>query len=300
MSYDLLENPEQFTGYGTLLDDKSAALIWQSLYTDKFCFTSCSEETEAESSAEKRLAYRMVSGLQASVNTHIAMHYGFYEGTDEPATRQNWKVSRGLDFRPWKQLWEQRVGKFPDRIRNLHFVFSLMTRALRHLEPHLDRLLEMGAAGCPKCSAGHNRTKELLHELLSPSETAPPECATVLNSFDQKTLFSGKTPTTTALGQELKQRFQRMGNMMTCIGCDRCKLWGSLQFHAARVALGVIMSIDDDTKSQASASQFDVPHWTQLKPNDVVALVNALAQVSKSIDQAREWTGSRTPSWQEL
>merc|ERR1719343_801363 len=76
VQYDLLDNPEQFTGYGTLLDDKSARMIWDNLYTERFCFTSCPAETEAELKPEKRLVFRVVSGLQASINTHLAMHYG--------------------------------------------------------------------------------------------------------------------------------------------------------------------------------------------------------------------------------
>lgn len=32
-----------------------------------------------------------------------------------------------------------------------------------------------------------------------------------------------------------------MGQLMRCVACDRCKLWGTLQFHAARVAIGVLV-----------------------------------------------------------
>jgi len=296
VQYDLIANPEQFTGYGTLLADRSAQHIWESLYTDRFCFTSCSEETEAETSPVKRLVYRVVSGLQASVNTHIAMHYGFYSDTDEPATRHNWKFSRSLHFAPWKKLFDDRVGQFPDRLRNLHFVFALMTRALSYLEPHLDRLLEAGAITCPKCAAHTDETRNLLQQLVHPSSDAPAECGAVLQAFDRAALFEEHDDESTlsdeslALQKELKRRFERMGHMMTCVGCDRCKLWGTLQFHGARVALGILLSIDSADNAGSVKSQFDVPHWTDLKPNDIVALVNALAQVSKSIDHVKQWT----------
>jgi len=84
-----------------------------------------------------------------------------------------------------------------------------------------------------------------------------------------------------------------MGHLMTCVGCDRCKLWGTLQFHAARVALGVLLDSSSSGNLDASSGnidQFTVPGLADLKPNDVVALVNALAQLSKSIDQVRTWT----------
>jgi hypothetical protein len=290
VQYDLVENPEQFTGYGTLLDDQSAGMIWANLYSSSFCFTSCPAETDAEPSAEKRLVYRVVSGLQASVNTHIAMHYGFYVDTHEPATRQNWDFARDLQFGPWRDMFDERVGRHPERLRNMHFVFALMTRALHRLEPHVDRLLEAGAKACPKCASDHNRTREILSQLVSPPEDAPSECRALLKAFDDAALFKTRDIETLELKNEVRTRFQRMGDVMTCVGCDRCKLWGSLQFHAARVALGILLNgYDVDGRYLGEDRPFVVPQFADLMPNDIVALVNAIAQVSKSIDQARQW-----------
>jgi hypothetical protein len=293
VQYDLIENPEQFTGYGTLLDDKSAGMIWANLYSDSFCFTSCSAEADAEPSPEKRLVYKVVSGLQASINTHIAMNYGFYNETQEPATRENWGLPRDLHFRPWRKLFEERVGRYPDRLKNMHFVFALLARALHRLEPHLDRLLEAGAEACSRCAFHHNHTRELLRQLVAPtSEHAPNECLTLLQAFDDKVLFRAQehpaAGTAKRLKDEVRVRFQRIGDMMTCVGCDRCKLWGSLQFHATRVALGILL--DFEASDAKEGSPFAVPQIADLRPNDIVALVNAMAQVSKSIDQATKWS----------
>lgn len=296
VQYDLLDNPEQFTGYGTLLDDRSARMIWESLYTERFCFTSCPAETEAELKPEKRLVFRVVSGLQASINTHLAMHYGLFSDSGVPATRENWGVSRDLSFGPWKELFFERVGRHPDRMRNMHFVFALLTRALHRLEPHLDSVLEAGRGVCPKCAAHHNRTRDLMQQLVAPPEHAPEECNAVLKAFDYEALFAGQDAE--GLKAEVKTRFRRMGELMTCVGCDRCKLWGTLQFHAARVAVGILLAegggppdtADDAGGGAGSRSQFVVPSWSDLRPNDIVALVNALAQVSKSIHQAKQWT----------
>eukprot|EP00930_Biecheleria_cincta_P083485 TRINITY_DN73050_c0_g1_i1.p1 TRINITY_DN73050_c0_g1~~TRINITY_DN73050_c0_g1_i1.p1 ORF type:complete len:476 (+),score=56.64 TRINITY_DN73050_c0_g1_i1:113-1540(+) len=294
VQYDLLDNPEQFTGYGTLLDDKSARLIWDSLYSDSFCFTSCPEETEAEPRAEKRLVYRVVSGLQASINTHLAMHYGFFKDTGAPATRENWGFARELEFRPWKELFDQRVGQHPDRIRNMHFVFALLSRALYRLAPHLDQALAAGRESCSKCASEHNRTQEILHQLLSPPDHVPSECPAVLRAFDEASLFAPDDVEMRHLKQNVKARFARMGDLMTCVGCDRCKLWGTLQFHATRVALGVLLNETTTDGDSSSTQQFPVPRWSELKPNDLVALVNALAQVGKSIDQVKRWTRVET------
>lgn len=289
VQYDLLDNPEQFTGYGTLLDDKSARLIWDSLYSGKFCFTSCPEQTEDEPRAEKRLVYRVVSGLQASINTHLAMHYGFFKDTGAPATGENWGVARDLEFRPWKELFDQRVGQHPDRVRNMHFVFALLTRALYRLGPHLDQALAAGRNSCSKCASEHERTRELLHQLVSPPDHVPNGCPEVLRAFDEASLFATDDVEMAHLKEEVKARFARMGDLMTCVGCDRCKLWGTLQFHATRVALGVLLNETKAGDDDGSTQQFPVPRWSELSPNDLVALVNALAQVGMSIDQAKRW-----------
>eukprot|EP00929_Paragymnodinium_shiwhaense_P101495 TRINITY_DN64640_c0_g1_i1.p1 TRINITY_DN64640_c0_g1~~TRINITY_DN64640_c0_g1_i1.p1 ORF type:complete len:482 (+),score=38.93 TRINITY_DN64640_c0_g1_i1:696-2141(+) len=290
MRYNLLENPEQFTGYGTLLDDKSAAKIWESMYTDKICLTSCSDDTELEADPAKRLVYRVVSGLHASVNTHISMHYGFYDDSNEPATRDNWDNARNLRFAPWKDLFDHRVGQHEDRIRNMHFVFTLLTRALRQLGPHLDKLLDVGSKGCSACASQRQATQKLLQELVSPPADAPAECDAILQAFDTGALFPVNNASASELKADIMRRFRRMGELMTCVGCDRCKLWGSLQFHAARVALGILLDDGTDDDVGGDVDQFDVPRLSTIKPNDVVALVNALAQLSKSIDQVRQWT----------
>lgn len=294
VQYDLLQNPEQFTGYGTLLEDQSASKIWESLYTDKVCLTSCEEETESEPSAAKRLVYRVVSGLHASVSTHISMHYGLYDGDGEPATKDNWGFARSLHFGPWRELFDKRVGQHPKRIQNMHFVFALLARALHKLKPRLSLLLQSGSKACPSCAAHHDVTEHLLQQLVSPAEHVPGECKSVLEAFNTDALFRGNSSEVFLLREDIKRRFSRMGHLMTCVGCDRCKLWGSLQFHAARVALGILLDEAGGENMQDARDQFSIPRLAELRPNDVVALVNALAQLSKSIHQVKEWSHVET------
>jgi len=140
--------------------------------------------------------------------------------------------------------------------RNMHFVFTLLTRALHQLGPQLHKLLDAGSKGCHECASERAATEKLLQELISPSEDAPPDCTAILHAFDSGALFPGNSSEAAALKEDLKDRFSRMGHIMTCVGCDRCKLWGSLQFHAARVALGILLGGDDE---DGSPGQFTVP-----------------------------------------
>ena len=81
---DLLKNPERFTGYA----GPSAHRIWNSIYQEN-CFkeeasTYKSLLTQgagaAESCLEKRVFYRVISGLHASINVHVSAEY-LIEGT---------------------------------------------------------------------------------------------------------------------------------------------------------------------------------------------------------------------------
>jgi hypothetical protein len=63
---------------------------------------------------EKRVFYRLMSGLQASISTHIAREYYWPEtgwGTNIP-------------------LFVKAVGSHPDRLHNLYFTFLVLLRAL--------------------------------------------------------------------------------------------------------------------------------------------------------------------------
>jgi ERO1-like protein beta len=87
---DLVENPERFTGYAAPASHR----VWNAIYQEN-CFGQ-SEATwpsnrpavpppdtlllrhrpeEEETCVEKRVFYRIISGLHASISTHICMEY---------------------------------------------------------------------------------------------------------------------------------------------------------------------------------------------------------------------------------
>jgi ERO1-like protein alpha len=72
---DLEQNPERFTGY----TGDSPHRIWQAIYEEN-CFESSDEENSGSQCFEKRIFYRLISGMQASITTHIAK--GYFYGTN--------------------------------------------------------------------------------------------------------------------------------------------------------------------------------------------------------------------------
>ena len=70
---DLRENPEGFTGY----EGDHAHAVWSAIY-DENCFEgTVGGGGAADVCVEKRLFYRLISGLQSSITTHIASRYMF-------------------------------------------------------------------------------------------------------------------------------------------------------------------------------------------------------------------------------
>merc|ERR1712224_46712 len=63
--------------------------------------------------------------------------------------------------------------------------------------------------------------KTLLPELTSLRTKCP-------NTFDESALLNDPEFKTTKRA-ELQRRFLHLREIMKCVGCDRCKLWGTLQ-----------------------------------------------------------------------
>jgi len=69
---NLIDNPESFTGYA----GESAQRVWKAIQEEN-CFSDGGYSRTANNNAngqclEKRVFYRLMSGLHASISTHIA------------------------------------------------------------------------------------------------------------------------------------------------------------------------------------------------------------------------------------
>lgn len=65
---NLVKNPEKFTGYSGM----SARLVWKSIQEE-----NCFGGGDTETCFEKRVFYKLMSGLQSSIATQIARDYYF-------------------------------------------------------------------------------------------------------------------------------------------------------------------------------------------------------------------------------
>lgn len=76
--------------------------------------TTCSEET---------LLYQLVSGLHTSINMHVSKNF-FDQLTN----------SQGPNY----QMFLKTIGKFPDRMKNLFFLYAVVLRAVNRAESILN------------------------------------------------------------------------------------------------------------------------------------------------------------------
>ena len=112
---NLLQNPEGFTGYA----GPSAQRVWRAIQEEN-CFSSEGAEDQC---LEKRTFHRLMSGLQASISTHIGKLYYYPEGGGRWGTNV--------------PLFVKAVGAHKDRLVNLYFAFLFVLRAVVKAQPIL-------------------------------------------------------------------------------------------------------------------------------------------------------------------
>ncbi|KAF0695391.1 Aste57867_13825 [Aphanomyces stellatus] len=249
---NLLENPERFTGYAGL----AAGRVWKAIY-DENCFSS------KELCLEERVFYRLISGLQASISTHIALEYRIGNA---------W----GLNT----ELFVQRVGKFPDRLQNLYFTYLFVLRAVgRYRDVLLHYDFETGNAADDARAATILRSLfDVDNQAYNASCRAPSDSRAVLFGFNETMLFSKSmenlflnTNDLERQRRQFQQKFENISRIMDCVTCEKCRLWGKVQVLGLGTAIKILLA-DDVTK------------MPPLHRNEMIALINVLHRLSESVE----------------
>lgn len=195
---------------------------------------------------EKRVFYRVMSGMHASISTHLCWDF-LNQTTGE--------------WQPNLSCYEHRLHNFPDRISNVYFNYALLTRAVAKLGQNLKGEEYTFCTGDPQGDAV-TRSK-----VLAVTEQA----ASVPQIFDESLMFvNGEGP---SLKEDFRNRFRNVSRLMDCVGCDKCRLWGKLQTAGYGTALKVLFELDNNSG--------DVP---VLKRTELVALFNTYARISSSMN----------------
>ncbi|KAF4318592.1 hypothetical protein JM18_001990 [Phytophthora kernoviae] len=267
MAYiNLLENPERYTGYSGV----QAERIWRAIY-DENCFTPPEESAVDSMCLEERVYYRLISGLQASINTHIALTYRFGE---------QWGVN--------PSLFVFRVGKHRERLQNLYFTYLFVMRAISKYRHELFAY-DYNTGNV----ADDQRVNEILRQLLlegsddarsaGVSCPAHAECSSVLSGFDESALFRVQADGLSLdqlaqakqekeqLEVQFREKFQNVSRIMDCVTCEKCRLWGKLQTMGLGTAIKILLAED-------------VSAIPTLHRNELIALINVANNLSRSVD----------------
>lgn len=270
---NLLNNPERFTGYG----GNQSFDVWKAIYSEN-CFPNTNpmsmspstsadgaglNNSEEEQCIEKKIFFRLVSGLHASIAVHLSNEF---------------LDSETGEFYPNLKVFMERVGMFNDRLSNIYFNYALVSQALVKLNGILP-LKEFIQSGYDDITpaqkqhliANHDVEDVEIYDKLLLQDIIPSLEANII--FNTTNLFDDSN-----LKDEFRSRFRNVSAIMDCVGCDRCRMWGKIQTIGYGTALKILF--EDDNYDN---------HNLKFRRIEIVALVNTLDRLSKSITHINEF-----------
>lgn len=262
---DLLLNPEGYTGYA----GPSAWRVWRTIYQEN-CFKPSTKlgplGEMGDMCLEKRTFYRAVSGLHSSINIHLSARYLLSDSMGEGEWGPNLEEFQKR-FDP-----EQTDGEGPLRLKNLYFLYLLELRAVAKAAPYLENQLYYTGNDYQDADT-NNAVKDLLRVVKSFPE-----------HFDERSLFAGGSQQAYKLKEEFRNHFRNISQIMDCVGCDKCKLWGKLQVTGLGTALKILFSgnFDHPPEEQLSLSAMKKTKF-YLSRTEIVSLINSFGRLSRSI-----------------
>ena len=242
----LVDNPERFTGYA----GEGAHMVWDAIYKEN-CFTTpdpkpifqkvkgrglsglfqaasdlrsvlranapATEFAPEDDCLEKRVFYRVISGMHASISTHLCHDY--------------LNQTTGM-WGPNLQCYQERLQSHPDRISNLYFNYALVLRAVTKLKSCFQNY-----TFCSGDVYQDADTKTKVLRLVDQAASGPA-------IFDEKLMF--QDPAVAGdLKEDFRNRFRNVSRLMDCVGCDKCRLWGKLQTVGYGTALKILFEFEE-------------------------------------------------------
>ena len=155
-------NPERYTGY-------NGSHVWEAIYKENCLIRTGGHDDNM--CYEERVLYRLLSGMHAATNTHIAR---FYHAPSKRKNRTEWE--------PDVAYFTRQFRNAPERLRNMHFAFVVLLRAIRRASPYLSSYSYTSGD-----ESEDRRTTSLVHRLLDTHILE--SCSSVFEAFDETLLF---------------------------------------------------------------------------------------------------------------
>jgi ERO1-like protein alpha len=209
--------------------------VWNSIYKENCMLDKMTSQNINPSlqCSEETLLFQLISGVHASVNMHIASH---------------WTEESNETFRNYTAYYEG-LGKYPDRIKNMHFVYALTVRALNLVANELvDHDYTTGL-----CEKNDSMTGIYMMDLLANTIIHCQE------SFNESALFTQNKPD---LLNEIQDKFFNISRIFDCISCDKCRLNGKVQITGLGTALKILFTNQRDLKKLQKTELISLIHLT--------------------------------------
>lgn len=288
---NLLLNPERNTGY-------NGTHIWEAIYQENCIFDDMINEEEEKEKLdyefltnkdnqeegghnqqqdgkclEQRVLYRLLSGLHTQTTLSIATNYY------PPSVRKNRKT-----WTPNPKLFYERFQYNPEHIRNLHFSYVVMLRALFKATPILKQYASSDSTSDMHIKTGDtvqdSTSRILLNRLLDSSILQT--CSYVFRAFDESAMFRG--PDSIVLQTHFKNVFHNISSVLDCVQCQQCKLHGKLSMLGYGTALKLLFMKNPYDSLMLKGGMGG------LTQNEIVAFINTIAKLSESVREVKTLT----------
>ncbi|KAI5796642.1 endoplasmic reticulum Oxidoreductin 1-domain-containing protein [Geopyxis carbonaria] len=194
---------------------------------------------------EKRVFYRVISGMHSSISMHLCWDY---------LNQSNGEWGPNLD------CFIKRFEGHTERLQNIYFNYAILVRAISKLRNYIPLYTF--------CS-GDNQQNRLTKAKLIKLAQSLPEGTQI---FDESVMFQDDMA---ILKEDFRNRFRNVSRVMDCVGCDKCRLWGKVQTQGYGTALKILFDFDEN------ATMADNP---PLRRTELVALLNTLDRLSHSLE----------------
>lgn len=194
-----MRNSETYTGY-------QGEHIWTSIYKEN-CFVTAGEGGEV--CQEEKMLFKIISGLHSNINLHLSKNI---LDPEKNVTFAN------------NSMFLDRVGRHPDRLNNMFYLYSLLIKAFYRAEDSIKQFaIETGD------SAEDSYAKEQIDHIFRLKANA---------SF----LFQGDEEDITKFLNlrkldQVKSRFRNISAIIDCVSCQKCKLHFKLQIYGLCIIL---------------------------------------------------------------
>lgn len=196
---------------------------------------------------EKRVFYRVISGMHASISTHLCYDY-------LNQTTGQWG--------PNLQCYKDRLHQHPERVSNLYFNYAFVLRAVSKLRSYVQDY-----TFCTGDPIQDSQTKRMISVLAEAIPDGP-------QIFDESVMFQDQSADGISLKEDFRNRFRNVSRIMDCVGCDKCRLWGKVQTAGFGTALKVLFEFGNTGLEKEKPL---------LRRTELVALINTLDKISHAL-----------------